>query len=216
LNRLVPWRHFVPAFLIVAATAVLLHARNLIETIPPHRTLSSFPTAIAHWTGEDIPISSEQLAVLGPGDYLMRNYHQGSGFPLNLFLAYYPSQRSGDTIHSPQNCLPGSGWTPLRSERIQIPRLARTSATVNRYIVTNRSEQMLVLYWYQAHGRIVSSEYWTKIFLVKDAIQLNRTDGALVRIAIPFESPSGDKYAEEQALAFAEQILPLLDSYIPH
>jgi EpsI family protein len=74
---------------------------------------------------------------------------------------------------------------------------------------------MLVLYWYQAHGRIVPSEYWAKIFLVKDAIQLKRTDGALVRIMVPLDSPNGETQGEAEALAFAQRILPLLDSYIP-
>jgi EpsI family protein len=215
LKQLAPWRYFVPAFLIIAGTATLLHARNSIETVPPHLNLSSFPGAIGDWRGSDIPIASDQLAVLGPGDYLMREYQQGKGLPLNLFLAYYPSQRSGDTIHSPQNCLPGSGWTPLKSRRIQIQQLARTPATVNRYIVANGSGQMLVLYWYQAHGRVTASEYWAKIFLVGDAIKLNRTDGALVRVAIPFDTPDDEKIAGDQALAFAAQISPLLDSFIP-
>ena len=215
MKQLAQWRHFVPAFLILAATAVLLQARNAIETIPPHTNLSSFPVIIAGWTSTDVPISSDQLAVLGPGDYLMRDYRQGRGLPVNLFVAYYPSQRSGDTIHSPQNCLPGSGWTPLKSRRIQIQQFGRTPATVNRYIVANRTEQMLVLYWYQAHGRITPSEYWAKVFLVQGAIKLNRTDGALVRIVIPFDSANGEAIAEERGLEFARQILPLLDSYIP-
>jgi EpsI family protein len=211
----VPWRHFLPAFFLIAAAAAFLHARNSIETLPLHRNLRLFPTEIADWAGEDIAIPSDQLAVLGHGDYLMRDYHQGSGLPLNLFLAYYPSQRSGDAIHSPQNCLPGSGWTPLKSGRIQIQQISGTPATVNRYVVGKGSERMLVLYWYQAHGRIIPSEYWAKIFLVKDAVQLNRTDGALVRIMVPLDSPNGETQGEAEALAFAQRILPFLDSYIP-
>jgi len=28
---------------------------------------------------------------------------------VSLYIAYFPSQRTSDTIHSPKNCLPGAG-----------------------------------------------------------------------------------------------------------
>ncbi len=35
---------------------------------------------------------------------------------------------------------------------------------VNRYIVQKGLERQLVLYWYQSHGRVVASEYWSKAY----------------------------------------------------
>jgi EpsI family protein len=211
-----PWRCFLPVVLIMTVTAGLLHARANREIVPQGRDLSSFPTHIDGWVGTDIALLPEELAVLGKGDFLVRDYTRGAEIPMNLFVAYYPSQRSGDTIHSPRNCLPGAGWTPLQAGKIQIPGYDGTSMAVNRYIVGQGSERMLVLYWYQAHGRVTPSEYWAKIFLVTDSMRFNRTDGALVRILTSYDAEEGTRKAEVRAVEFAKHILPMLDTHIPH
>ena len=72
-----------------------------------------------------------------------------------------------------------------------------------------------MLFRSQAHGRAVASEYWAKIFLVADAIRMNRTDGALVRLITPVAQQEGLEAAQQRAVEFARQILPLLETYIP-
>ena len=106
---------------------------------------------------------------------------------IDLFLAYFPSQRTGNTMHSPQNCLPGAGWSMSGHRHIQI---AGPSGPliVNLYIISKGTDRQVVLYWYQAHGRVVASEYWAKVYLVTDAISMNRTDGSLVRVITPASS----------------------------
>ena len=216
MNLLAPWRNFLPTILIMIMTASLLSARANREIVPQRRNFSSFPARIDGWVGTDIPLFPEELAVLGKGDFLVRDYARGTETPVNLFLAFYPSQRSGDTIHSPRNCLPGAGWTPLQAGKIHIFGYDGTSMTVNRYLVGQGSERMLVLYWYEAHGRVTPSEYWAKIFLVTDSMRLNRTDGALVRILTSYESEEGPQKAEDRAVEFTKRILPTLDAHIPH
>jgi len=215
MKLLAPWRNFLPIILVFALTAGLIQARAHREIVPLHGDFSSFPTRINGWVGTDIPMLPEELAALGKGDFLVRDYTRGTEIPINLFLAYYPSQRSGDTIHSPRNCLPGAGWTPVQAGKIQIPGYEGTSMTVNRYVVGRGSERMLVLYWYQAHGRVTSSEYWAKIFLVTDSLRLNRTDGALVRILTSYDDDEGASKAEARVLQFTGRVLPLLDAHIP-
>ena len=215
MSPLVPWRHFAPAILLLATTAAALHAWDLKETVPQHRHFDSFPVEVGVWAGVNTPLSREELAVLGEGDFLLRDYRDSREEPINLFLAYYASQRTGDTIHSPRNCLPGSGWTPLTSGRMQIWRTDGHSVSVNRYVVGRGADRMLVLYWYQAHGRIMASEYWAKILMVSDSVRMNRSDGALIRVATPFAAASEEGFAEDRATSFAKQVLPLLDSYIP-
>src|SRR4029077_5978683 len=127
---------------------------------------------------------------------------------------FFPSQRTGDTIHSPKNCLPGSGWAPTQSGYTDLRRPDGSTITVNRYLIAKGSEQDFVLYWYQAHGRVTPSEYWAKIFLIADSIRRHRTDGALVRVVTPIGNGT-EESAEVRALEFTHQVLPLLDSYIP-
>jgi EpsI family protein len=163
-----------------------------------------------------VALSPNVRQVLGEGDFLVRIYGRRSDEPyLDLFLAYFPSQRSGNTIHSPQNCLPGAGWLPVESGRIKLLRPNGKAITVNRYLIGKGLERRLVLYWYQAHGRVVASEYWAKFYLVADAIRMNRSDSALVRIVTVVDHNEALAHAQERAVEFAQEILPALDRCIP-
>jgi EpsI family protein len=206
------FRFFAIALLLVGTT-VSLEVRHQREAIPKSEPVKSFPIQVGNWTGQDQRIDNETLSVLGPGDFLSRLYRQVGQPDVGFFLGYFPSQATGDTIHSPKNCLPGSGWTPLASSRIIIP-VDEGSITANRYIIQKGSDRQLVIYWYQAHGRTVASEYWAKFYLVADAIRMNRTDGALIRIITPIVY--GDQQgAELRAVHFAQQIVPGLSRYVP-
>jgi len=131
----------------LATTAGLLQARHRTERIVPRQTLNAFPTSVGLWTGKNMDISPDVLQVLGPGDFASRMYFRDGQPPLDLFIAYFASQRSGDTIHSPKNCLPGSGWTPMQSSYIQIAIPNHLPITVNRYVIGKGSDRQLVLYW---------------------------------------------------------------------
>ena len=210
------WLRFAWVVVLLGSVGLFLQARNAPEDVPAHRPLALLPERLGDWVGTDMGIPGDALAVLGPGEFLERNYERPADEPpIDLFLAYFPSQRTGDTVHSPRNCLPGSGWTPVQSSRMLLGVPGGANITVNRYLIAKAADRMLVLYWYQAHGRAVASEYWAKFYLVADAIRLNRTDGALVRIVTPVAHGESLDNAEDRAAGFARGILPLLDEYIP-
>jgi EpsI family protein len=208
---------FIVAALLIAAAAVFLQARTRNEVFPPRQPLESFPDQLQAWSGSDIAIDKEVLDVLGPGDFLLRVYeNEDQPQPyVNLFIAYFRSQRAGDTIHSPKNCLPGAGWTAVESTRISLALPGHAPFPANRYVISKGDARELVLYWYWAHDRGVASEYWAKFYLVKDSIQMNRSDGALVRITSPMRAGETTETAQQRLFPFASNVAPLLDSYIP-
>jgi EpsI family protein len=206
---------FALAAALLLGTAVFLQARHKAEIVPRSEPLSSFPTAVGNWQGRRLAISDSVREVLGPGDFLSRVYTRPDRPYVDLFVAYFPSQQAGDTIHSPKNCLPGSGWTPMKAERLQITVPGRPRILANRYIIAKGAERQLVLYWYQAHGRTVASEYWAKIYLVLDALRMNRTDGSLVRVLTPITQNETEAAAEQRVVDFASLAAPPLDNYIP-
>ncbi|HXU48328.1 MAG TPA: EpsI family protein [Candidatus Binatia bacterium] len=211
----ITWKRLLPVLVLIGATAALLQAHERPEVVPPHKELSAFPMQISSWSGTPLSLSADELAVLGPGEFLLRDYQGAANEPpVNLYIAYFPSQRTGDTIHSPKNCLPGAGWVPDQSAHMAV-KTASGSILINRYIISKGLTRALVLYWYQAHGRVTPSEYWAKIFLVTDAIRMNRTDGALVRVVSEIPPGTSDGATQTRALNFTHQILPLLDNYIP-
>jgi EpsI family protein len=209
------WR-FLIAALLLGGTALLLRARNSAEVIPPSQPLQSFPHVLQRWTSTDIPLDKEVLDILGPGDFLLRYYRDPiSNFDVDLFIAYFPSQRSGDTIHSPKHCLPGAGWAPVRSDRITINIPGQAAFPANRYLIAKGEDQQLVLYWYWAHDRAVASEYAAKFFLVTDSIRMHRSDGSLIRITSRMAPNESIDSAQQRLLSFAGIIVPLIPDYVP-
>jgi EpsI family protein len=208
-------RFLITVVLLVSAAA-FLRAHSRPEILPPRRDLAAFPRRLGDWSGPDSLLPAGVVDVLGPGEFLTRLYQRkfDSAY-IDLFVGYFPSQRTGNTIHSPQNCLPGAGWTPIEAGRFQLTLTDGKLATLNRYVLAKGPDRLLVLYWYQAHGRIVASEYWAKFYLVADAIRLNRTDGALVRVVTRVASDESPASAQHRAAEFARTLLPKLDSYIP-
>ena len=97
------------------------------EVVVARQSLANFPSQIGEWqSGGEEPLDDDVLQVLGVDEYVNRTYVDRAGLPLNLYIGYYASQRQGSTIHSPQNCLPGSGWQPVESSRIQLTAGGRT------------------------------------------------------------------------------------------
>ncbi len=210
------WRFAITAGLL-AATAIFLQARGQREILPSREPLASLPYRLGNWAGTDVPMQPDVLEILGPGDFLQRFYENTtvSQPAVDLFLAYFPSQRSGDTIHSPKHCLPGAGWLPTESGTISISLPGRAPFEANRYLIAKGDERQLVLYWYWAHDRALASEYWAKFYLVADSIRLNRSDGSLVRVITPLLPGEAADVAEQRLLSFARNLVPQLERYIP-
>jgi EpsI family protein len=203
------------AAVLMLATAIVLQAHSRNEVFPPRPSLSSLPSQIDGWTGTDETLDQQTLDILGPGEFLVRDYENQNQPWINLYIAYFPTQKTGDTIHSPNHCLPGAGWVPTSRDMVQIARPDGSSFPVNRYVVAKSGDRQLVLYWFQAHGRAVASEYWAKYYLVSDSIAMNRSDGGLVRLMTPLVNGESVDAAQARMMKLGSQFLPLLDSYIP-
>jgi EpsI family protein len=207
---------FWTAVLLLAGTALLLHMRADVDRNPPSEPLSQLPAMIAGWMGSDQDIDQETRDVLGAGDFLSRVYTQpAQKAPIGLFLGYFPTQRTGQTIHSPKHCLPGAGWIFESSNYVDLTDVNGKSHRVGEYIIANGAARQFVIYWYQAHGRSVANEYMAKIYMIADAIRLNRTDGALVRVITPIASSEDTSAARKRAETFTMQLAPLLPRFIP-
>jgi len=206
-------RLWITAGLLLTAFA-LLHRVSHAESIVPAPYLHEFPYALGDWTGRDQPFSPQIERVLGITDYTNRAYSSRQGGLVQVYVGYYASQRTGETVHSPKNCLPGSGWDPIRSGYVTIPVLGgNRQITVNEYVIEQGRDKRLVFYWYQGRGRVLASEYAAKFWMVADAISRNRTDGALVRLITP--TSDGEENARKRLETFTQLIFPHLDRLIP-
>jgi EpsI family protein len=207
---------FWSVVLLLAGTALILQARGDNDRIPVSAPLSDVPLTIAGWEGSDVQIDKESLDVLGAGDFLSRIYIQSERLaPIDLFIGYFPTQRTGTTIHSPKHCLPGAGWAFQSSQYVVLKDVSGKAHAVGEYVIANGGDRQFVIYWYEAHGRSVANEYMAKIYLVTDAMRLNRTDGALVRVITPIDPKEGTSMARVRAETFVAELAPVLPRFIP-
>jgi len=206
---------------LLLATALVLHSRGDVDKVPPSEPLNLVPQTINGWTSNDIPLQDDVLAVLGKGDFLNRVYLHQNGeqkydaAPIGLFIGYFPTQRTGQSIHSPQHCLPGAGWTFDSHKYVDIMANDGKPYRVGEYVISNGSSKQFVLYWYQAHGRSIANEYVAKLYMITDAIRLNRTDGALVRVITPILPSEPENNARDRVVRFTGQLAPMLPRFIP-
>ncbi|MGA7623038.1 MAG: exosortase C-terminal domain/associated protein EpsI [Candidatus Acidiferrales bacterium] len=190
----------------------LLRSVSHGEPVLPHQPLRDLPYTIGSWTGQESPLSDRIVQAVSVSDYTNRFYYSVGSSPIQLYVGFYGSQETGDTIHSPKNCLPGAGWDPVHAGFATIP-VAGRQITVNEYVVQQDQDKELVFYWYQGRGRVIASEYAGKFWMVADAISRNRTDGALVRLNTPITE--NESTARARLVGFTQELFPKLDELIP-
>ncbi len=196
--------------------AALLFGFSRKEVVPASPPLNQFPKVTADWTlSEEGVVEKEVMDILKADDVLSRSYvNSARTASANLFIAFFKSQRTGQAPHSPKNCLPGSGWVPSVSDIVPIEIAGRTPIQVNRYIVQKGDAASLVLYWYQSRDRVVASEYTAKYYVIRDAMEFNRTDTALVRVIVPVLNRNNDA-AMATATGFVKSMFPVVRQYLP-
>lgn len=202
--------------LLLQAIAFYAVARRS-DIIPAVGPLANFPTHIGDWQMiQDLPMEKEVEDVLKADDTLNRRYVNAAGTrDLYFFIAYFKTQRTGQSPHSPKNCLPGAGWTQITSDRpeIQVPDWPGP-VRINRYVVEQGMEKDVVLYWYQSHNRVIANEFAAKFWLVADAVRYHRSDTALVRVVVPVREDNMDG-ATATGISFIKQVFPPLLQQLP-
>ena len=202
------------ATLLIVLQGALIYSAVRPEAIPVGRSLSMLPGTLGSWKLlQEGVIDQETRDILKADDLLNRFYSSGNQ-GANLFVAAFRSQRNGKAPHSPKNCLPGSGWTPLNSGTVAIDVGRAMPIVVNRYVVAHGDDRSLVLYWYQSRDRAIASEYTAKFWVVVDAMRLNRTDTALVRVVVPIVNRDEDA-AAKSATDFVKAFYGTLREYLP-
>ena len=187
------------------------------ENTPNVAPLLAFPTTIANWHMlQDMPIEKEILDVLKADDTLNRRYvNAAQTADLYLFIAFFKTQRTGQSPHSPKNCLPGSGWQQVTADRPLVNVLDWPSAIqINRFVVEHGNDKSVVLYWYQSHNRVIASEYAAKFWLVADSIRYHRSDTALVKVVVPVRNDDITG-ATTNGYEFVKELFPPLLHQLP-
>lgn len=216
-RRTIPTQLLVVLGILVAVLVASTQIDKKQEIIPDRPIFAEFPAQIGKWKGKRDQLERIYIDELKFDDYIMSDYTDGSGMPINFYVAYYGSQATGQSSHSPKNCLPGGGWQIKSSSTRKIPGVMVDGIplVVNRYLIRKEEATQLVYYWFQGRGRITTNEYFVKWYLFWDALTKQRTDGALVRLTVYVPPGEDVALADARLQSFAEEIERVLPQYIP-
>lgn len=203
--------------LLAVAAAASPQLMTRAEAVPPRQPLLSFPMQVEDWQGSAFPLEREYIDALRFDDYLLADYRRAGGDPVNFYVAYYQSQRKGQSAHSPRTCIPGGGWeiSSLRTVNLPPEEGASGAFPVNRVVIQKGDVKQIVYYWFKQRDRVVANEYLVKAYLFWDAVARQRTDGALIRLAAAVPPGEDESRADALLSEFADAVRPLVSRYVP-
>jgi len=202
------------AFLIVQGSLFYGYSRG--ETPPVARSLETFPTDLGKWRMIQQGVMEPEIKdVLRADDYVTRDYAASNTQVANLFVAFFKTQRAGQTPHSPKNCLPGSGWVWTVSDVIPVTVPGREAPiAINRYVISKGEDKGVVLYWYQSRDRVVAKEYQAAAYVAWDALRYNRTDTSIVKVTVRIVN-NQEEAATQTGIDFIKSFFATLRQYFP-
>lgn len=207
---------FIVTVLLLGVTLALFQGISFHEKIPPKKAFDSFPLNIGKWDGTRELLAQKFITELDFSDYIVANYRNNNGKKVNLYVAYYESQRKGESIHSPASCLPGGGWEFKQSGMATVSLPDGTAISVNRALMQLGDARQVVYYWFPKNGRVLTNVYQLKLYTFWDALTKQRTEAALVRLITPVYGVHGSvEEAEKRLKAFTLKVLPVLAQYLP-
>jgi exosortase D (VPLPA-CTERM-specific) len=211
-------RSFIAACgVLLAFVVIALLIPRPAEIFPARAGFAEFPSSLGQWSGRRESLDGIYVDALKVDDYLLANYDDGSGKPVNLYMAYYNSQRKGEAVHSPRSCLPGGGWQmrDFGQRELDHVNIDGRPLIVNRTIVELGDQRQLVYYWFQQRGRILTNEFAVKWYLFWDALTRHRTDGALVRLIVALPATGSEAQADQRLTDMAGRVAATLTRYVP-
>jgi EpsI family protein len=200
--------------LVLVIQAVLFYSASRGDVVPHAAPLSGFPIQVGVWSLQPEGVIGQETRDVLKGDDTLSRVYAGDGGGASLFIAYFKTQRQGQAPHSPRNCLPGSGWQQMASDRIDLPIEGGRPIHINEYVVEKGEAQSVVYYWYQSQGRVIADEFAAKFYLVSDSIRHHRSDTALVRVVVPIAG-GRTKAAEKLGSDFVQAFYPVVKAYLP-
>jgi len=173
-----------------------------------HR-LADFPTRIGSWRGTRQTVAADIIEMLQLDEYALIDFANESGERINLHIAYYGHQDSTAAYHSPSICIPSGGW--------KIESFTRRMITVNGAVfpvnlvqIWNGNARNLLYYWFDEHGDILTEDYAVKLHILRNALHLRPTNGALIRVLTPLATGETVEAAEARLGRFLDEADPAL------
>ena len=204
---------FYVLFFLLGLSALYVYTRSE-AAVPTNKPLDQFPQRVGHWvmTGQ-ARFDEQVLKILKPSDYLSRTYQDQNGNTLSLYIGFHNGGPDSGPIHSPKQCLPGSGWN-RQEEKVRSVSIADQKIPYVSAIYQKDVERQLFLYWFQVREDILTNEYALKLAMAKNSFLSNRKDSAFIRIGLSINE-SDEQSVINTGEQFIRDFFPLIKSYLP-
>jgi exosortase D (VPLPA-CTERM-specific) len=202
--------------ILALAVAAALSTRDAV--ILNRAPFQSFPAQVESWRATEEPLDEATIRVLNATDYLNRTYSRDDFRPVNLFVSFYESERTGTAIHSPQVCIPGAGWEIEQISEIANPYPGANRLLpdrIKRLIIRREAQRQVVYYWFVIGGAPMLNEYAAKFQAFSNTVMKNRSDEGLIRFVTPIGAGLSPDAADQNLREFLGLIIPILDGYFP-
>ena len=161
-------------------------------------------------------LERQYVDVLRFDDYLLADFKAPASGSVNLYVAYYRSQKKGQSAHSPKTCLPGGGWEMSSMTEVPVESgVTGRAFHANRVLIQKGDARQVVLYWFKQRERLLTDEYLVKVWLLWDALTRQRSDGALIRLVAPLLPGEDEQTADQRLQQFAALVEPMVEAYVP-
>ncbi len=219
-------RHVMPSAALIAGalfTTVLALSWQALpdreNPIPPRESFAVFPRKIDEWKqyGPAEVLDAKVARALQADDYRSVYFQrEGDPIPVGFFSAWYKDQSNGG-VHSPEVCLPSSGWEIAWLERVDIAESLNSPVpfNINKAIIQKGETRMMVYYWFEQKGRKVAWDFAAKLYLVLDGITSGRVDGAIVRLTTRIGEGETDEDAAARLEEMVRDVVPVMPRFIP-
>ena len=142
--------------------------------------IEQLPLVLSGWNGATDTIDRETRDLLNPDNLFSASYVSASGDKVQLFIDYFSPENTTGAIHSPYNCLPGSGWVITST----IPRFIESEGrriSASRLNLSLGESRAVLDFWYVTRYGETASDYRLKFSTMISSLTLRPTDKAFVR-----------------------------------
>jgi exosortase D (VPLPA-CTERM-specific) len=202
--------------LVFVGTGYALQKLPSAVNLPDRKTFDAFPMSIGDWQAKRHYLSKDILNSLWADDYVNATYiNSNRPNAVHLLIPFYEYQGTRHTAHAPQSCMLGGGWAMVGSRDHVIKHDSGTEIILKTNTWEKGNTRILGSYFFFQRGRVITSPWMNKYWLMVDAFTKRRTDGALVRVELVMAPGQSMEEAYRVLEEFVWLVYEVLPEYVP-
>ena len=184
-----------------------------VKAFPPINLksgLSAFPLSITSWQGRSEPIDMEMINASGAEDAFNAAYRNSKSEIVSLYMGYRssPFGESENFFHSPNVCLPSSGWKTFDVSTHHISEAPYFGdITVRKMLIQKQGTRQLVYFWFQTKNRASHNVNINRFHLSLHAIMQDNTYDLFIRSITPVKADENIADAEKRMDQFVRDMM---------